>query len=100
MPHYVGLFKFTDFGRQNIKTSPDRVAAAREVAAKLGVKLDHIFYTLGEYDLVGFAEAPDDETMAKMSATIASLRGVQTTTMRAFTPEEFRKITADIPGSS
>ncbi len=54
---------------------------------------------MGEYDLVGIAEAPDDETMAKMSATIMSLRGVTTTTMRAFTPEEFRKITADLPSS-
>ncbi len=26
MPYYVGLFKFTDFGRQNIKSSPDRQA--------------------------------------------------------------------------
>ncbi|HLQ31382.1 MAG TPA: GYD domain-containing protein [Chloroflexota bacterium] len=99
MPYYVGLFKFTDFGRQNIKSSPDRLAAARQAAAKVGVKLDTVLYTMGEYDLVGIAEAPDDETMAKMSATIMSLRGVTTTTMRAFTPEEFRKITADLPSS-
>ena len=58
--------------------------AAKEAAAKLGVKFNDFFWTLGQYDLVILAEAPDDETMTAVMLKLASLGNVKSQTLRAF----------------
>jgi uncharacterized protein with GYD domain len=97
MPTYVTLYHFTQQGVQNIKESPDRIAAAREVAGSMGVDVKGIYLTMGQYDLVAIAEAPDDETVARFGLALASLGNVRTETLRAFTEDEFRTLVADLP---
>jgi uncharacterized protein with GYD domain len=50
------------------------------------------YMTMGPYDFVGIAEAPDDEAIAKANLSIASRGDVQTLTMRAFQGEEIQRI--------
>jgi len=67
-------------------------------------QLRHIFTALpncnlsvmGKYDTVLVVEAPDDETIAKLTLAIGSLGNVRTETLRAFTEDEYRKIIADL----
>ncbi len=47
---------------------------------------------MGEYDIVIVSEAPDDETVARITLTLGSLGNVRTQTMRVFPESEFRKI--------
>ena len=63
----------------------------------MGADIKQVFLTMGQYDLVVIAEAPDDETIAKFILATGSLGNVSTQTMRAFTEDEFRKIVAGMP---
>ena len=49
--------------------------------------------TMGRYDLICVVEAPDDQTAAKALLQLGSLGNVQTETLKAFTEDEYRKIT-------
>lgn len=48
--------------------------------------------TMGPYDFIGIADAPDDETISKVNRSIAARGDVQTVTMRAFGAEEIQRI--------
>ena len=65
MATYIALLHYTDQGIRNVKDTVKRAAAAKDVAAKMGVKLTELFWTLGQYDLALIAEAPDEETMTE-----------------------------------
>jgi len=52
---------------------------------------------MGRYDMVVVAEAPDDETVAKLAIAIGSAGAIRTETLRAFTEDEYRKIIAALP---
>ena len=64
----------------------------KHAAAKLGVKFTDLFWTLGNYDLVIVAEAPDDETMTALMLKLASLGNVKSQTLRAFRAKEMEAI--------
>jgi uncharacterized protein with GYD domain len=97
MPMLITLYKWTDQGVRNVKGSPDRVAAATKAAEALGMKLLGIWWTMGEYDLVSVAETPDDATGTAFALGLAAQGNVRTTTMKAFTMEEFAEILKKIP---
>jgi uncharacterized protein with GYD domain len=88
MAHYVMLLKFTDQGIRNVKDTTKRAAAAADMAAKMGAKLGTAYWTMGQYDLVLIADAPDDETIAAVSVKLGSLGNVSIQTLRAFDAKE------------
>jgi uncharacterized protein with GYD domain len=92
MASYIVLAQFTDQGIRNVKDSTKRAAAASDAAAKMGVKLTDLFWTLGHYDLVIVAEAPDDETMTALMLKLGSLGNVKSQTLRAFRANEMDAI--------
>jgi len=92
MATYIALLQYTDQGIRNVKETTSRAAAAKEAAAKLGVKFNDLFWTLGHYDLVILAEAPDDETMTAVMLKLASLGNVKSQTLRAFRANEMEAI--------
>lgn len=92
MAMYVSLLQFTDQGIRNVKDTTKRAEAAQAQAAKVGVKSLEILWTLGAYDLVTIAEAPDDETMTAFALSLASLGNVKTCTMRAYRAQEVQSI--------
>jgi uncharacterized protein with GYD domain len=94
---YVTLWKYTHEGITTIKDSPARLDAVRELLPKLGAELKAFYLTMGGYDLVTITEAPDDETVAKATLTIASQGSVSSETLRAFTEAEYREIIAGLP---
>ena len=96
MPTYVTLLKWTDQGIRNIKESPRRLEAARETMREAGGNLRDFYMVMGEYDLVIVGEAPDDETYARIMLSIASRGSVSTTTLKAFSEEEYRRIIASV----
>jgi uncharacterized protein with GYD domain len=92
MANYVILAKFTSQGIQHIKEGPKRRAAAREAATKLGATIKDVYVTMGEYDLVFFVDAADDETVAKLVLGLGMQGNLSTETLRAFSEAEFDKI--------
>ena len=97
MPTYISLIKYTQQGAQNIKESPARFDAAKKAIKSMRGDIKQVFLTMGQYDLVIIAEAPNDETIAKFILATGSLGNVSTQTMRAFTEDEFRKLVAGLP---
>jgi len=92
MATYIALLQFTDQGIRHVKETTKRAAAAKDAAAKMGVKLTDLFWTLGHYDLAIVAEAPDEETMTALMLKLASLGNVKSQTLRAFRASEMEAI--------
>ena len=92
MPRYIQLYNWTDQGVRNAKESPNRIRQAAQSLEQLGGKLIDISLTMGEYDLVGVLEAPNDEVVARFALTLGGSGNVRTTTLKAFSLDEFEQL--------
>jgi uncharacterized protein with GYD domain len=92
MPTYIALCNWTDQGIRNVKDSPSRLEAAKELHRKHGAELKQFFMTMGGYDMVTVTEAPNDEAVAKILLTLGQSGNLRTTTLKAFTEAEYRQI--------
>ena len=97
MSGYIMLINYTDQGIRNIRDSPNRAQAARELARSLGAEMKDLYLTMGGYDLVCTVEADSDEAIAKLTLALGSAGNVRTTTLRAFTEQEFKDIVDSLP---
>lgn len=97
MATYVTLYKFTDQGIRNVKDSPKRLEAAIKAAKAVGIKVLGAYYTVGEYDLVLVSETADESAAVAHTLSINALGNVRSTTLKAFTPAEFKEILTRIP---
>ena len=92
MAHYILLVNWTDQGVRNFKDSQERAAGFAELVRGMGGTVQEIFWTIGPYDIVVVAEAPDDETITAAALKVSGLGNVRTTTLRAFGEQEFAAI--------
>jgi uncharacterized protein with GYD domain len=90
VPVYISLIKWTDQGRSKASSLPDRVGEVDKRIESMGGKSVGNWLTMGRFDQVAVAEAPDDETAAKMLMIIAERGNATTETLRAFTMDEVR----------
>ena len=97
MPTYMMLLNYTQQGIKNIKQGPERLDAAKQAFKDGGAEIKDFYLTMGQYDIVVVAEAPSDETMAKIILAIGSYGNVKTETFRAFTEGEYRNIVSELP---
>jgi uncharacterized protein with GYD domain len=97
MPTYVCLMSFTSDGIKSVKDHPQRREETRKAAESMGLKVHHVYLTLGPHDLTVILEAPNDEAAATF-ALASSMRGkISTLTMRAFDEGETDKLIAGLP---
>lgn len=94
MPTFICLIRLTHQGATTVADSPARVTAAKELLRSLGGKLTAFYATMGQYDGVVIAEAPDATAMAKFAYKVASVGAVSTETLLAFSEDEHRKVLA------
>ena len=97
MATYIGLLKLTDHGIKNIKEAPQRVENGIKAYEAMGGKFIGFYVVLGEYDYVAIGEAPSDEAHVAFSLALGSEGFVRTTTLKAFTKEEFAEIIKKLP---
>ncbi|WP_045215574.1 GYD domain-containing protein [Desulfonatronovibrio magnus] len=93
MAYYVILSKLTDEGRKTLKKKPERVMEVNKELEDMGVKVQQQFAVMGEYDFVNIVEAPDNETIMKMSVELGSRGSVQLLSLPALPVDEFIKKT-------
>jgi uncharacterized protein with GYD domain len=96
MATYISLVNFTDQGIRTIKESPDRYAAFKSMAEKMGVSVKGVYYTVGQYDLVIVAEGTDEAVTAAL-LKVGSLGNARSQTLRAFSFDEMKKIIGNLP---
>lgn len=85
---YVLLSKLTEEGRTTLKTKPERIKEVNQEIEKFGVKVLDQFAVLGPYDFVNIVEAPDNESVFKMSVELGSRGTIQITSMPAITVDK------------
>jgi uncharacterized protein with GYD domain len=95
---FVSLLSWTEQGVHAYADTTKRADAATAAFARLGGKLTEIYWTLGPYDLVAISEFPDDETATAAALQLAAAGNVRTTTMRAFSRAEVKKIIGKAKG--
>jgi len=91
MPINIVLAKFTDQGMKNIKDSPQRAKAFRDLAKKQGVTVRELYWTLGRYDLVTVIEG-SEEAMAAVMLSVAKLGNVRSESLRAMDQETMQRV--------
>ena len=94
---YIVLGSFTDQGLRTIKDTTKRADAAKEMAARFGVKMREIYWTQGQYDLVTICEADDEAAISAFGLAIGAAGNVRFQTLRAFTKDEMNGILAKLP---
>jgi len=96
MPKYVVLGNWTDKGRESLETDyPERLEKSRSVVEKYNGSMS-LCFTMGQYDFVGILDVPDEESMAKIAIKINTIGKFTTTTLRAWTDEEFIKMVTSL----
>jgi len=85
------LVNFTDQGIRNIKDSPQRASAFRELCKKNNIRVRDIFWTSGRYDMLAVMEG-DDDAMSAVTLTMGKLGNVRTETLRGMDAETFQRI--------
>lgn len=88
MPTYVILASLTDQGVRTMQDLPRRLENARATFRDHGAELKQIYFAMGQYDYIVLAEAPDDETMTRVSLAVSSQGNVRTNSFRVFTEAE------------
>ena len=97
MAKYISLVKYTAKGIENIKESPNRLDAVKQLCESMGAKVEGFYLTMGRYDIILIVDAPNPETAAKIVLTASSGGAVSTETLPAFPEEEYRKIISELP---
>jgi uncharacterized protein with GYD domain len=92
MPTFVSLINWTDQGVRTFSDTVTRANAVSDAAAKMGGSIEHIYWTVGQYDIVTVSEFPDDETATAFLLGLSSQGNVRTETLRAYGGEEMSRI--------
>jgi uncharacterized protein with GYD domain len=96
MPTYVMLVNWTDQGIRNIADGPKRVDAAKALLKDMGGEFRSLYMTMGQYDLVGVYDAPDDAVAARFTLMLGKTGNVRTNSMKAFPEQAFRGIATSL----
>jgi len=89
MATYILLSSLTDEGAKTIKYNPNRIKEVNKEIESLGVKVVAQYATLGLYDFVNIVEAPDNETIVRVSAELGSRGSIKLMTLAAIDIDTF-----------
>ena len=95
MPVYVALSNLTEEGSKTIKNKPERIKEVNKDLEAMGVKILAQYALLGPYDFINILEAPDNDTIVRMSVEIGSSGSVQMQTLPAVSIDQ---LIADLKG--
>ncbi len=91
MATYVLLSTLTPEGRKTVKQRPSRITEVNKEIEGYGAKVISQYVVLGAYDFVTILDAPDNETVARVSAELGSRGTVQITSLPAMSVDGFIK---------
>lgn len=89
MPKYIMLSILTDEGAATIKKNPERIREVNKDVEALGGKVLDQYACLGEYDFINIVDAPDMETIARISVELGSRGTLHIKTLAAIPVDEF-----------
>ena len=89
MPTYILLTTLSSEGVQTIKNNPARIREVNREVEQLGAKVTAQWATLGRFDFVNVLEAPDEETIARVSMELGSRGTGRYETLTAIPVDDF-----------
>ena len=97
MATYITVGNFTDQGIRSVKDTTKRSEAVKAAAGKLGVKMKDIYWTMGQFDVIGIFEAPDDVSMSALALAIGAAGNIRGQTLRAYSKDEMNAVLKKLP---
>jgi uncharacterized protein with GYD domain len=89
MPTYILLSSLSSQGVQTLRSNPDRLREVNRDVEELGAKVLHQWACLGPFDFVTIVDAPDIETMSRLSVALAARGSTKIQTLPALPIDEF-----------
>lgn len=86
---YILLSSLSDSGRKVLRDRPGWIRKVNREVERMGAKVRSQYAVLGPYDFVTVLEAPDNETVSRVSIEIGARGSVHMMTMAAIPLEEF-----------
>lgn len=74
---------------QTLKSNPGRLREVNSDVEELGAKVLHQWATLGPFDFVNVVEAPDEQTIAKVSIALGARGSAKLQTLTAMPIDDF-----------
>jgi uncharacterized protein with GYD domain len=89
MPYYILLSNLTDEGWKTVKDRPERIKEVNRELEAFGVRVIRQYAVLGPYDFVNVVEAPNNETIARVSIELGARGTIKMMSMAAVPIDEF-----------
>ena len=89
MPIYIMMSRLTNEGRKTIKKNPERIKEVDKEIENMGAKVLAQYATLGMFDFINILEAPDNETIARVSTELGARGTIDIMTLSAIPIFEF-----------
>jgi uncharacterized protein with GYD domain len=89
MAVYILISRVTDEGSATLTKNPSRIKEVNKDVESMGGKVLAQYATLGQFDFINIVEAPDNETIAKISVHLASRGSVRIMTLPAIDVDVF-----------
>ena len=96
MATFISTIQLTDQGMKDVKSSRDRAEDFKASAAKMGIEVTNLYWTMGSIDGVLIFDAPDEETATAAMLQLGSSGNIHTQTLRAFDAGEMQQILAKL----
>jgi uncharacterized protein with GYD domain len=79
----------TDDGRKTIKKHPERIEEVNREIENMGAKVLAQYALLGQYDFLSILDAPNNESISKISIDLGARGTIQIMTLPAIPVDEF-----------
>ena len=89
MPIYIMISTLTDDGRKTIKKHPDRIEEVNREIENMGAKVLAQYALLGQYDFLSILDAPNNESISRISIELGARGTIQIMTLPAMPVDEF-----------
>jgi uncharacterized protein with GYD domain len=89
VPTYIMLSTLSPEGVQTIKNNPSRIREVNREIEQLGATVKAQWATLGHFDFINVVEAPDENTMARVSLELSSRGTAKYETLSAIPIDDF-----------
>ena len=89
MPTFIMLSTLTPEGVQTVKNNPSRIREVNREVEQLGATVRAQWATLGHFDFISIVEAPDAQTMARVSLELGSRGTAHYETLTAIPVDDF-----------
>jgi uncharacterized protein with GYD domain len=89
MPTFIMLSTLTPEGVQTVKNNPQRIREVNKELEQLGATVKAQWAVLGRFDFVNVVEAPDEQTISRVSLELGSRGTAKYETLVAIPIDDF-----------